>query len=144
MCTHIWRAVHISESVCRGYRHTRHAYAPLPAGGGAVGGPNHISTRTPRCTHRPGPHRHTRATASTSDRPWLYMRNCKRFRPIKLVPTWFWHLLKHDALVQAWGFDPVVTIVVWSDFLRGKTDRQLTVMSQTYPDPIKKLLSQRM
>ena len=60
------------------------------------------------------------------------------------VPSWFWHLLKHDALVQAWVFDPIVTIVVWSDFLRNKTDRKLTVMSQTYPDPIKKPLSQQM
>ena len=61
-----------------------------------------------------------------------------------LVPTYFWHLLKHGALLQAWVFDPIVAIVVWSDFLRNKTDRKLAVMSQTYPDPIKKLRSQRM
>ena len=34
-------------------------------------------------------------------------------------------------------------MVVWSDFLRNKTDRKLTVVPQTYPGPIKKLLSQR-
>ena len=59
------------------------------------------------------------------------------------------------ALVEAWrtsisaGVWPVVAIVVWSDFLRNKTDRKLKVMtlSQTYPeipDPIKNLLSQQM
>ena len=53
--------------------------------------------------------------------------------------------MKHEALVQAWGFDPIVTIVVWSVFLRNKfdSDRKLTVIAQTCPDPIKKLLSQQ-
>ena len=70
---------------------------------------------------------------------WCGEINCR----ITRVPTSFWHLLKHDALIQAWVFEPIVTIVVWSDFLRNKTDRKLTVMPQTYPDLIKKLLSQR-
>ena len=52
--------------------------------------------------------------------------------------------------MRAWVFGPIVTIVVtvymWSDFLRSnlKKDRKLTVMSQTYPGPIKKPLSRRM
>ena len=38
--------------------------------------------------------------------------------------------LKCQYLVSV-GFDTIVTIVVWSDFLRNKTDRKLTAMSQT-------------
>ena len=57
-----------------------------------------------------------------------------------LVPTCFWYLLNNDALVRAWGFGPVVTIVVWSGFLRNKPDLKPTAMPQTYPDPIKNSL----
>ena len=56
------------------------------------------------------------------------------------------------GLPEAWRtstsaiVDPMVAVatVVWSDFLRNKTDRKLAVMPQTYPDPIKKPLLQRM